>query len=104
MLIALCFKSTDSDLFLSLSKTITFPHSGAEMEKSFSALFFFETKLFFTLFSVRQGNYVNSEELSDTSFIKTQKKPSENKWVRFKYNLKMSLGELWQNKYALREG
>lgn len=78
---------------------------GLKWRNHFQLLFFFfETKLFFTLFSVRQGNYVNSEELSDTSFIKTQKKPSENKWVRFKYNLKMSLGELWQNKYALREG
>lgn len=76
------------------------------MEKSFSApfFFFFLTKLFSTLFSVRQGNYVNREELSATSFIKTQKKPSENKWVRFKYNLKMSLGELRQNKHELHEG
>lgn len=78
MLISLWFKSTDSNLFVSLSKAITLAYSKAKMEKPFSA-FFLKKKLFSTLFGVRLCNYVNSNKLSDISFVIKQKKPSE--WV-----------------------
>lgn len=76
MLASSFFKCADTNLFVSLSKPITYAHSQPKMEKKFS-----DTKKkikanpsFLHMSGARLGSYKNEKKLLDMGFIIKQRK------------------------------